>query len=420
MGLLHLVLGLALGSGAVVVSGSAMDQRLRGQEAGSAGTARGLSTPPQLVARGNSSALSFKILQLADLHYTGNASWPCRTNSETLIQSNTLCTEATTTQFVDVLLDAEQPDFVVFSGDNVQTLNVSNRQAAVDAFTKGVEERKIPYAVVFGNHDDENDFSRQQILDLVMQKQYSYAQRGPTTIDGVGNYELTVQAPIEGAWGALGSDVFRMYFLDSGAYPNATLYPDTTSVYDWIKPSQIDYYRNLSLSHSSNGTQTPTPAVMFFHIPLPEYGDANSSNRNGEQNENESAPTVNTNLFATLVERNEVKAVFCGHDHVNEFCYKRQGVQLCYGGGTGFGEAYGEEGFARRARVIEWSINTQGQRSIHSWKRHFGDLGTRFTEESLYAGSPMQLSQQTSTAADSLGLGIVTLAVLQCLTYLSS
>lgn len=338
----------------------------------------------QLLAQGNSSRLSFKILQLADLHYTGNASWSCRNNSNILIQSAIPCTEATTTDFVNALLDLEQPDFVVFSGDNIQTFDRADHQAAIDAFTQGVEDREIPYAIVLGNHDDENGFPRDEILAMVMRNDYSYTQRGPIQVDGVGNYELAVHAPVAGAWGDAGNSVFRMYFLDSGAYPNRTQYPNATSKYDWIKPSQIEFYRNLSLAHSRNGSQEPTPAVLFLHIPLPEYVNSTNSTRSGEANEKVSAPAFNSHLFSTLVELDEVKAVFCGHDHVNEFCHHRQGVQLCYGGGTGFGESYGFGNFTRRARVIEWTVNDQGQRSIRSWKRHFGALETKFTVETLY------------------------------------
>lgn len=366
---------------------------------------------PQLQAQLNASLLSFKILQLADLHYTGNPAWSCTTDADVLMESNTPCSEATTTQFVNELLDAEQPDFVVFTGDNVQTFLTRNHQAAVDAFTQGVEDRKIPYAVVLGNHDDENGFPREKVLEMVMQKNHSYAQRGPTSIAGVGNYELAVQAPIAGIWGAAGSDVFRMYFLDSGGYPNRTQYPQATSTYDWIKPTQISYYRNLSLSHSSNGTQTPLPAVMFFHIPIPEYDDASRSTRHGEKNERVSAPTAHSNLFDTMVELEEVKAVFVGHDHVNEYCYRRQGVQLCYGGGAGFGEAYGEHDFARRARVIEWSMDAQGQRVIRSWKRHFGALETKFRQETLFSENPL-LSLQSSDAGGPMGSGALRLVLL--------
>lgn len=146
--------------------------------------------------------LSFRILQLADLHYTGNAAWTCTTNSDLLIESGTSCTEATTTEFVNALLDAEQPDFVVFTGDYIQTFDISKRQDAVDAFTQGVEEREI-HTQWF--RESTTSFSREEILEKVIQNDHCFAQHGPSGLDGVGDYELTVQAPLDGAWGLLAS-----------------------------------------------------------------------------------------------------------------------------------------------------------------------------------------------------------------------
>ncbi|GAB9477501.1 5'-nucleotidase domain-containing protein, partial [Globisporangium polare] len=277
-----------------------------------------LANQPPLVARANNTTLSFKILQLADLHFTGDPKYPCKDPPMNYPTGSRRCTEALMSKFVDELLDAEQPDFVVFSGDNVQTFLDKNHQRAVDAFTRGVEQRKIPYAVVFGNHDDENGFPREKIMKLVMQKSYSYAERGPTDIDGVGNYQLSVQAPIDGAWGNVTDSVFNMYFLDSGAYLDKKKYPDVKSTYDWIKSDQVEFYRNLSIANQKDRA-TPLPALMFFHIPLLEHNFEASDAQyvSGERNEGVASSKVHSEIFSALVERNEVKAVFVGHDHVN-------------------------------------------------------------------------------------------------------
>jgi len=190
-------------------------------------------------------------------------------------------------------------------------------------------------------------------------------------MEGVKNYELNVKAPVDGPWGKQGSDVFRMYFLDSHGYPDRSKYTKVSSFYDWVKQSQIEYYRKLSSSHPPGPNGRRLPAIMFFHIPLIEYGLFSDGAKNGELNEGVASSSVNTNLFSTLVEMNEVKATFVGHDHVNEYCYKRQGINLCYGG----------ENFSRRARVIEWSINSENKRTIRSWKRHFDDLKERKSVE---------------------------------------
>ncbi|TMW58187.1 hypothetical protein Poli38472_011775 [Pythium oligandrum] len=329
----------------------------------------------QLLA--NRTTLSFKVLQLADLHYTGDPTHACRDKPVGMAT----CSEAVMTAFVNNLLDLEKPNFVVFSGDNVQTFSTVRRKPAMDAVMSGVEARKIPYAMVFGNHDDENGFPREEIVQIAMSGEHSYTQRGPVEVDGVGNYELSIKTPVDGPWGPAGTDIFRMYFLDSHAYPDTSKYPSVSASYDWVKPNQIAYYRQLSTAHG----ESPVPAIMFFHIPLLEYGTNAMSRLHGERYESVASSDVNTNLFNTLVERGEVKATFVGHDHVNEYCTLREGIQLCYGGGTGFGEAYGRSTFARRARVIEWSLTDSGERTIKSWKRHHDDLLHRYSEEVLFS-----------------------------------
>ena len=337
--------------------------------------------PLTAVAANDSATLSFKILQLADLHFTGNPAFPCRDPPSYMAAG--ACNESVMSQFIEDLLDVEKPDFVVFTGDNVQTYAPNLHPVAVDAFTKGVEARGIPWALVFGNHDDENAFSREQIFAVAAAKPHCYATHGPADVDGVGNYELAVQAPVGGAWGNHGDAVFRMYFLDSHGYPDQATYPQVQSTYDWVKQSQIDYYRQLANAHASSANLVPS--LMFFHIPLVEYGFENDVTRTGETYEAVSSPDVNTNLFAALVDVGDVKATFVGHDHVNEYCYLREGVQLCYGGGAGFGLAYGGTAFARRARVIEWTLDGANKRTIRSWKRHHDDLATKASEQVLYS-----------------------------------
>jgi hypothetical protein len=92
--------------------------------------------------------LSFKVLQLADLHFGEDAdgTWGPEQDRKSLAA-------------IAAVLDAEKPDLVVFSGDQVtgesfgqnnfsQYLEQRNRVLAP------LEERGILWATIFGNHDD--------------------------------------------------------------------------------------------------------------------------------------------------------------------------------------------------------------------------------------------------------------------------
>lgn len=379
-----------------------------------------IPTPkPPLVARadGDGSTLRFKVLQLADLHYAGDPNWPCKDAPWDL---DGPCNEARMTAFVDELLDLETPDLVVFSGDNVQTFEPAARQRAVDAFTRGVEARGIPHAEILGNHDDDYGFSREDVLARGMAKRFSYTQRGPTYeadgVDGVGNYQLSVQAPIHGPWGPQYANVFHLYFLDSGGRMNRTRYPDVTSRYDWIHDSQVRLYE--SLSHTNQGNRPrPLPAIMFFHIPLREYLHASVQywRRTGVMNEKVEPSDVHSRLFDALVAAGEVKATFAGHDHTNAYCYLRSGIQLCTSCGAGLGVAYSDPEYTRRARVIEWSVNRDNQRTLTSWKRLIGVAG-RVETEVLFTEDPSRrvglLEPPASTHAVLVALHMCAVVVL--------
>ncbi|GMF14541.1 unnamed protein product [Phytophthora lilii] len=390
-----------------------------------------VSSSVEAIASNSSEELSFKVLQIADMHLTGNPDYPC-SSGPTNIRASLLaaasvlaaqlreemnssssasagedndpmyneCREALTVAFLDELLDIEQPDFVVFTGDNVQPdLDTAMHTVAMNTFTARVESRGIPWAAVFGNHDTEGGLTRAEMLELMTKgKQYSRVKYGPRDIGGVGNYEVNVEAPTDGPWGQKGTTVFRMYFLDSHASIDTATYPlvNNPSTYDWIKETQIEYYRELAQSHVTEGTSNDSstsqnvtdgsvPAVMYYHIPVPEYDLASPANRFGDKNEATASAAVNSGLFSALVEVGDVKATFVGHDHINEYCYLRQGIQLCYGGGIGLGRAYGLSDFERRARVLEWTFNTNQTRTLRSWKRYFADPTQVQSLELLYS-----------------------------------
>lgn len=75
-----------------------------------------------------------------------------------------------------------------------------------------------------------------------------------------------------------------------------------------------------------------------------------------------------------MLEAGNVRAVFTGHDHKNDFCGKLLDINLCYAGGFGY-HAYGKAGWARRARVVAVKLKKTSKagwgavKSIKTWKR---------------------------------------------------
>ncbi len=63
-----------------------------------------------------------------------------------------------------------------------------------------------------------------------------------------------------------------------------------------------------------------------------------------------------------------VKALFCGHDHVNDYAGMAEGIELVYGRATGFG-GYGEDVVRKGGKLI--TVN--GQAGTYVWESVFSD-----------------------------------------------
>ncbi|KAG1376700.1 hypothetical protein G6F61_007377 [Rhizopus arrhizus] len=293
---------------------------------------------------------SFKILQLADLHFTNEEGF-CRD-----VSSEADCKgDATTIDYINKVLDKEKPSLVVFSGDNINGGGVSDARAATYKFAEPVIKRKIPWAVVFGEHDDGNDLSREELLQVMKRMPYSLIERGPMDVPGVGNYALKIYS--NGTRAA--THDFTLYFLDSHSRSEET----NGERDDSIKKEQLDWIVQSNLEFQK--LDSKPDAIIFFHAPIWEYDQ--SSPRLGDARESVSTPKSDTHSLAAFRKTNSIKVASCGRDHVNDYCLEQDKIQLCYAGGAGVG-GYGAAhmGWPRRSRVFKLSENG---RIITTWKR---------------------------------------------------
>ncbi|KAK5812400.1 hypothetical protein PVK06_027829 [Gossypium arboreum] len=159
-------------------------------------------------------------------------------------------------------------------------------------------------------------------------------------IDGFDNYNLEVGG-VEGSSFA-NKSVLNLYFLDSGDH---SIVPSICG-YGWIKT----FSTAVVSTHLYK-----TSGLVYFHIPLPEFASFDVSNFTGVRQEGITLASINSGFFTTMVEAGDVKVIFTGHDHLNDFCGQMTGIQLSYAGGFGY-HAYGKVGWSRRARVVVASL----------------------------------------------------------------
>ncbi|KAJ9643458.1 Phosphatase dcr2 [Coniosporium tulheliwenetii] len=309
----------------------------------------------------------YKIMQVADLHLSTGIG-VCRDPEPKGANGGKCDADTRTLEFVGRLLDDERPDLVVLSGDQVNGETAPDAQSAIFKFAELFIKRSIPYATIFGNHDDEGSLSRAAQMSLTSSLPFSLSEAGPNTIEGVGNYYVEVLAPGNSQHSAL-----TIYLLDTHGYS-----PDETRFkgYDWLKPKQIDWFKSTAatLKESHKHYTHIHLDMAFIHIPLPEYADRNNYPIIGQHPEGVTAPGFNTHFRDALVDAG-VPIVSCGHDHANDYCAlssKKNAesgngdLWMCYAGGSGFGGYGGYGGYHRRIRMFEVDIN---EAKIRTWKR---------------------------------------------------
>jgi 3',5'-cyclic AMP phosphodiesterase CpdA len=276
---------------------------------------------------------SFTIVQFTDLHWQDGGAPDRRTRS-----------------LMEIVLDAERPDLVALTGDVIEGGRCSDPANSWRQAVEPMESRAIAWAAVFGNHDDEGALDRRELMAVAQTCRMCLSESGPAAVPGVGNFALASRSARFDAPAAV------LWFLDSGSYA-----PDGSDGYAWVTPEQIDWLRRQLES-----AQRGLPALVFLHIPIPEFADVwHDSSCRGSKHEDVQCPKVNSGLFAALRESPGVLGVFAGHDHINDYDGVLDGIRLCYGRATGYG-SYGRDGFARGARVIRL---TEGRRDFDSWLR---------------------------------------------------
>lgn len=272
----------------------------------------------------------FVIAQFTDLHWMPNSE---------------KCAETAAT--LRAVLNAEHPDLVVLSGD-VVTYNpaMEGWRRIVNLF----EETKTPFVVTMGNHDAEY-IAKDKIYDFLLTSPYYVGTKGPKEIMGCGNCVLPVYDSKDRVKSLL-------YCIDSNDYQPNKLY----GAYDWIHFDQIEWYRQQSALFTKKNGGKPLPALAFFHIPLLEYNEVIGDGKTyGTAEESIAGSKINSGMFASFIEAQDVMGVFVGHDHDNDFIGINKDIALGFGRVTG-ADAYGS--LKRGGRIIQLY---EDQRKFDTW-----------------------------------------------------
>lgn len=285
----------------------------------------------------------FNILQLSDIHMS--VMDDAKTNYKFIQKTIDEAKEITNKNL----------HLIAISGDIFTFANKDNVKELVAFF----EKQETPWTLTFGNHDEQGYFSIDWLTNyftsISKQENSNLLFRDFPNDDVFGSANFVIDLPI------YNNQHRQIVMIDSNRYNYGEGYG-----YDYIHNDQIDWYLRAYdyLTHKYDETNS----LAFFHIPVPEYGDAyndakddkktNSTfleggqyvfengawqprtqvTRNVHNDKSDGSPKVNTGFYSVVQELGYTKGFFVGHAHTNTNCmeYKpnvedKNSVALCYG-----------------------------------------------------------------------------------------
>lgn len=278
-------------------------------------------------------------------------------------------------RMLDNACDKVQPDLIVFTGDNILGNHLCDkrfgrgqrkltRQQEYGILKKALghvlniaANRNIPFAAVFGNHDDRNSFTKDEQADIF--------RAYPENRGFINREELcgTDCLPVYSSDGQ--TRLMNFWMTDTARYAH-----DEDACYEEITKAQTDWFRETSAQLKAENGGKPYPSLMFMHIPFEkvssfcvECNEADSDfgengkfykladNAFGSINETVSPVNDEFGFYRAVKDDGGIIGIVSGHDHLNSFEGTADGIRFIATPGASF-RSYGNR--ARGVRVFEF------------------------------------------------------------------
>lgn len=287
----------------------------------------------------------FRILMFSDIHAGKNCSQK-------------------TVDGIEALLANTNPDLVLIGGD--QCLEKETPDEVRAYFMRIIEpvlKRNLPWAAIFGNHDRECGISVEEEQAVYESIPGCISEAGPDDINGTGNYCLTVFA------NKADTPAYHIFALDSFSetrdYVRLFNIPKDTR---FILPEhfgsahaqasvmfdQVMWYFEESERREREANKK-IPAIMTMHVPPIEFclvdRNPEETDARGNRRESPACGEMNPGLFAACLQRGDVKGIFCGHEHLNDYQGTYCGITLAYDAAIGYNMSAHDD--LRGGRIID-------------------------------------------------------------------
>lgn len=295
-----------------------------------------------------------------------------------------------TIEIIENMLETSDPDLVVFLGDNIagwwKGVDKEQTEKAIEKIMVPLQEKNVPFALVFGNHDHEGlcDENNKMTEEEAKAFQLSIYQKYPNCLAVAGedmtgycNYNLTIKSSKSD------KDVFNLWFMDSNPYAEE-------GGYGYVQPDQTEWYIKKSNELKKENNNEPLPSLLFQHIPVPEVYEltdelsswkpgavkgqtalqkkfyvTNEKVTQGGMLEGPCSAGVKHNQFETWKQQGDIIGAFFGHDHPNDYLGEIDGIKLCAVPAAGY-YSYGQNHGARTITLDESDLSTFETELFHS------------------------------------------------------
>lgn len=261
-----------------------------------------------------------RLLQLTDLHFF------CTRDTRPEFDTDTV-------ESMKRLVEHARPDALLVTGDLWHDNPDGRGREFMEHAIAQVAGLGVPWLFTWGNHDRLDDYASGH--DHIAGAPHSLYRGGA----GKGNYVVALED-------AGGAPLWDLLCLNSGG--GGVLRPH----HDWLA------------DHAKTRVgRRAVPAMVVVHIPIRAYADLWAQGAAaGVKLEDVCFELEKGDSLAAMKAHGGIRAVFCGHDHVNDYHGVLDGIELVYGRASGHA-GYGWKQVPKGAKLI--TINAQSGQYAH-------------------------------------------------------
>lgn len=256
--------------------------------------------------------------------------------------------EMRTVRALQALIDHTKPGLVLLGGDiagpgSIHVSNEKELRQLLDGLVAPMERAGIPWAHVYGNHDDNFGLSNGEQQPVYESYPHCVSKTGPDWVSGVGNYVLPVyddkgETVLFNVFGLDSNHKMEEFRAEFGLGEEVTPLDMTEMENEDESPirfNQVAWYCQVSAAMEEHAGHK-IPALLYTHFPLPEHRIVALHREaccfEGNLGRQIDSSYLNSGLFSACLQRGDVKAIFCGHDHRNDYSGVYCGIRLGFDG----------------------------------------------------------------------------------------